>query len=162
MKNLILAVLAMALTTSCISQEVRDNALVPGAQLAFVGVRADIERGLADAVEDGELANREPLDAELDRLRDALDNDAPRAEMRTIPWEVLRPYGDRGIQDRVDDGEIDPLIAPSLIQRLDNFEAAVFQLRLTYIPAPPSRGRAFNRSMSIDTPTGTETVFTTN
>lgn len=135
MKNLLLmAFLVVASTTSCLSQRARDQALLPAMSLAWVGVRADLERGLADAVEDGDLLDQAPLDGLVAQLDAALDSGS-RAQLVLIPWEsTLLPYAERGIQDRIDDGEMSDLVAESLRERLRNFTAGFGKLIVTNLP----------------------------
>jgi len=55
--------------------------------------------------------------------------DAPKVPPMRIPvWVELRPYGERGIQDMMDDIEIGVAGAASRIERLDLFEESLFKL----------------------------------
>lgn len=141
MKNLLLAALAALTLTSCLSSQVRDEALLPAASLAWPGVRADVERGILDAVEDGNLKNPATLNGYLEDMDEVLANGADRHDLADIPWAALEPYGQRGIQDRIDDGEMHPLVAESLFERLKNFTHTFDQLLLAYIPLSASMNR---------------------
>jgi hypothetical protein len=125
-------------------------------ELAWVGVRADLERGLADAVEDGDLADRSSLDSLVADLEAALADGGERSALRRIPWaSMLLPYAERGIQDRVDDGEMSDQVAESLRERLRNFSTGFEQLiAVTY--RRPRESWLSNGSQV--TPTGTVTL----
>lgn len=144
MKSLLTAIILMASLTSCLSQRVRDEALLPAATLAWgdsdAGVRSDLERGIADAVEDGDLADSSVLDALVLQLDEVLGLGGSRVLLRQIPWEsTLRPYAARGVQDRVDDGEISQQIADlSFTERLNQFSLTFAQLLVTAIYARQS------------------------
>ncbi len=146
MKNLLALAFLALLSTSCMSTKARDEALLPAAELAWgdsaFGVRSDLERGIADAVEDGDLAHSTALDVLVAKLDTVLDLGGSRVLLRQIPWEsTLRPYAARGIQDRVDDGEISQMIADlSFTERLELFSQAFAQLLVTATPASRSTG----------------------
>tara|TARA_R110000796_G_scaffold160859_1_gene277615 strand:+ start:18 stop:509 length:492 start_codon:yes stop_codon:yes gene_type:complete len=163
MKNTITTtiLLVLSLTSCAINESIRNEALVPAAQRLWVGVSADINRGIDDAVEDLELLDRTGADVAVAQLGTALAAGASRLQMRTTPWLLLRGYAVRGIQARVDDGEIHELVVPSLLTRVDNFEALVFELRLASVTTP-SRGRSRTMISTTDTPLGRETTFTRN
>ena len=141
MKKLLLAALVAATLTSCLSSKVRDEALLPAASLAWPGVRADVERGIADAVEDGDLLDSAPMLGFVLQLEAVLADGAPRDDLKLVPWSTLEPYGKRGIADRIEDGEMHPLVAESLYQRLKNFTLAFDQLLLAHIRLSPSTTR---------------------
>lgn len=134
MKNLLLAALAIATLSSCLSSKVRDEALVPAASLAWPGVRADVERGIEDAMEDGDLASSEALNGYILELDAVLQDGADRDALHNIPWGSLEPYGYRGIQDRIDDNEMHALVAESLFERMRNFTSVFNQLLLARVP----------------------------
>lgn len=147
MKNLLtLALVACLSLSSCISTKARDEALLPAATLAWgnsqAGVRSDLERGIADAVEDGDLADPAPLDALVLQLDEVLALGGSRVLLRQIPWEsTLLPYAARGVQDRVDDGEISQMIADvSYMERLNQFSLAFDQLLVSMIGSPTTEG----------------------
>lgn len=130
MKNFLL-VLALAVSlTSCLtgSKVARDEGLMPAAQLAWgndnYGVRSDTLRGIADALEDGDLVDSGALLGFVEQMGDALEL-GDRAALRTVPWLTLSPYADRGIDDRVDDGEMVEQAAVFLRRRLENFDLAI-------------------------------------
>lgn len=128
MKTLLILALVVS---SCASMKARDAALLPTAQLAWVGVHADLERGIADAVEDGDLLNSAAMDALVEHLDEVLSLGASHVLLRQIPWDpTLREFALRGIQDRED------------LARLDQFSQAFEQLLGTHISTTPSsRGR---------------------
>ncbi len=168
MNRLILSVaLVVGLLTSCLSSRARDEGLLPVARMAWgssqVGVRADIERGVSDAVEDGELADPAGLNATIASLDAALAA-GDRTQLVTVTWASLEPYGQRGIQDRIDDGEMDPMVALSLRERLKNFGFALAKLQqlYVYLPLPQRRehwlpnggGRSTAEAVAAATPIG--------
>lgn len=144
MKNLLTVALVALMATSCLSAKARDEALLPAASLAWgnsdAGVRSDLERGIADAVEDGDLLDSSVLDALVLQLDEVLGLGGSRVLLRQIPWEpTLRSYAARGIQDRVDDGEISQPIADlSYTERLNQFSLAFAQLLVTATPVRQS------------------------
>lgn len=134
MKNLLLVALMVAVTPSCLSQRARDSALLPAMKLAWNGVRADLERGIDDAVEDGDLVDEAALDILVVQLSEAL-NSGSRGQLNIIPWaSTLLPYAERGIQDRIDDGEMSEMVAESLRERLRNFTVGFGQLIAVNLP----------------------------
>ncbi len=138
MKNL-LALALLLFSSACIGPKVRQSTLVPAVVMAWQGVRADIERGIEDAMEDGDLKNRYQLDAAITQIDEALAQGAPQVLIRLIFWPELEPYAYRGIQDRVDDGELSQMIADSSMrQRIINFSDALKELRISRVFLPPS------------------------
>lgn len=121
MKKLLCVAMLLLATTSCIASKARENSLLPAMNLAWPGVRADVERGIEDAVQDGELADRIVIDFEVVKLDEALKSGLA-SDFRSVSWlETLEPYGRRGIEDRVADGEMSDMVAESLRERLRNF-----------------------------------------
>jgi hypothetical protein len=138
--NKFLALILAVTLSSCLSSRARDEGLLPAARMAWgdstSGVRSDIERGVIDAVEDGDLADPAPMIEYIEVLEKGLKN-GDRVTLTQAPWALLHPYGARGIQDRVDDGEVSPMIATgSLLQRLDNFGYALVKLQELYVNLP--------------------------
>ena len=128
MKNLFLSVVLMLGMTSCIASKARENSLLPAMNLAWTGVHADIERGVSDAIQDGDLTDRIQIDFEIVKLEVALESGLA-SDFRTVSWlDTLEPYGRRGIEDRVADGEMSDMVAESLRERLRNFTAGFAQM----------------------------------
>ena len=137
MKKFLTLALLACLSVSCVSYQMRDEVLLPAASLAWgtseSGVRSDLERGIADAVEDGDLENSFELDSLVIQLDEVLSLGGSRFLLRQIPWTTLRPYAVRGIQDRVDDGEISQMVADlSYIERLNRFSMAIRKLLVAH------------------------------
>lgn len=168
MNRLTLSVaLVVGLLASCMSSRARDQGLLPAARLSWgsssMGVRADIERGVNDAVADGELADPADLNTMIASLDSALAA-GDRTQLVKITWASLEPYGQRGIQDRIDDGEMDPMVALSLRERLTNFGFALSKLQqlYVYLPLPERRehwlpnggGRSTAEAVAAATPVG--------
>lgn len=147
MKNL-LSVLAVALlAASCVSNRTREEAGMPAALLAWgnssMGVRADIERGIADAVEDGD-ASAALYTADVDKLDAALNAETySRLQFAALPWPEMETLGFRGIDDRVEDGEMTDMVAESLRERMRNFSTLMDRLRTAHFviitPGPERR-----------------------
>lgn len=123
----------LLILTSCLGaqQAARDTALMSAFAASWgtdeAGVRSDTLRGIADAVEDGDLVTADlilGLVAQMQAVIDAQD----RSELRTVPWPALELYAERGIQDRVDDGEMAAQAALFLTRRLERFSEAYFLL----------------------------------
>lgn len=144
-KYILPLILILSLLTSCLGQRTRDEGLLPAARLAWgtvdAGVRSDIDRGIADAISDGDLTDSAPLAGQVADLESALVS-GDRTQLGAISWDVLRPYGARGIQDRIDDGEMAPIVSLSLIERLNNFGFALEELKKLYVMLPYSGGRS--------------------
>lgn len=119
---------------SCVSSRARLGAQFPAASLAWPGVQGDYLRGLDDGVGDGELdvaeaANLRNLGAQLGAALDQKSTD----ELRLVPWSrIMRPWADRGIQDKLDDVEIGPTVAEALRDRVVNFTATIESLQRIY------------------------------
>lgn len=130
MKTLALLVFALLPLASCIGAKVDQHTLFPAAHLAWPAVENDLHRGLADAQEDGDLAPSEAgaLHEDGERLELALLT-RDRAALRTVVWVPLQAFADRGIQDKLADGEIGPGVANSLREQLVNFTAAINRLQ---------------------------------
>jgi len=123
-------IILTALLTSCIgtSRAAREEALLPTVVMAWgnetYGVKSDTLRGIADAVEDGDLLEDSALLGFVDEIEaalTALDIDM----IKLSPWPVLKGYAERGIEDRVEDGELVEQAAVFLRRRLVNFDEAI-------------------------------------
>lgn len=109
----------------------REKALIP-LRASWPGVSSDVERGIQDGIDDGDL----PAEGASD-LRNAAQaieatlraNDLEAVQESTIRWASLRPWGDRGIDDRIDDQEIAEGAGKSLTERLNQFDAAITALQ---------------------------------
>lgn len=139
MKNLFLSVMLAITMSSCIASKARENSLLPAMNLAWPGVEADVNRGIADAVEDGDLADRIEIDFEVIKLDEALKSGLA-SDFRTVSWlDTLEPYGRRGIEDRVADGEMSDMVAESLRERMRNFTAGFMQMSAVVYRHPSAR-----------------------
>lgn len=152
--------LLLILLTSCLSasKAARDHGLLPTVRLAWgssmYGVLSDTERGIEDAVEDGDLADPGTMLSLVEQMTDALRTEN-RSALRMVPWDMLHVYADRGIQDRVDDGEMVPQAAVSLRRRLKNFDDAIEVLTdPNYIGFLPMKPRGPSGSPTVPTPLG--------
>lgn len=138
----LLAILAsvtiLAMFTGCAGVKARDHVLMPIAAQVYGNVRADIDRGIADAVEDGDLTATEAatVTGMADSLGSILDS-GDRSQLSTVSWTLLEPYAIRGVQDRIDDAEVSEGVATVMLQRIVNFRDVLAELgqRVSFTPA---------------------------
>jgi hypothetical protein len=115
------------LFTSCIGtrDKVIDTTLLPAMRLAWggevYGLQADVLRGIDDAHEDGDIDNPDPMRTLVDEMSAALDS----GNLSSTPWPALASFAERGIRDRIDDGEITAAVARELRLRVQRFEDAL-------------------------------------
>ena len=130
MRNLILvAVLAVSALASCMAgADARNNILTPAIATAWDGVRTDVERGIADAVEDGDVADPMELLALVDELDTSISDET--VPIRAARWSLLRPFAERGIQDYVDDGVLGSDAIEFLEARLEQFDRAMLAMQV--------------------------------
>ena len=110
----------------------RERALLPALRSAWPGVAADVQRGVNDGLDDGDLtaAASDALVASGDHLGASLSSTLEEAKTVTgAEWPVLHPWAARGVIDRVDDGEVGPGVAVSLNERILQFDAAIDALQ---------------------------------
>lgn len=124
-----LASLTLLALASCAGVRARDDALLPIAKNVYENVRSDISRGIADAVEDGDLdaAGAAAARALADRLGSILDS-GDRSRLVGFPWPDLESLAVRGVQDMIDDGEVSEGVATVLLQRIVNFRDVLAEL----------------------------------
>lgn len=136
MKNLLLILFGL-LATSCAGTKTRDEVVLPITMGVWSDVKADLQRGLEDGLEDGDLGETEHLSLvqTMQSLEMALAS-KNRLDIATIPWSVLDPWALRGIQDRLDDGEIGPGVAQSLVEQVNLFRLSLAKLgsRIAFVP----------------------------
>jgi len=128
-----LAIVLSAVPTSCTAGRVKPQVLFPPAQLTWPAIEEDLHRGIDDGVDDGDLTTEssDALRAEGTRLGFALTG-RDLEGVRTIPWNALEPWAERGIDDKLSDGEIGPGVATSLREQLSNFTETIERLQETY------------------------------
>jgi len=101
---------------------------LPALRSAWPGVEADVQRGVNDGLDDGDLKGEaaNALVASSDRLEASLSTNLDDARaVTTIEWPLIHPYALRGVLDRVDDGDIGAGVAASLNERITQFDAAI-------------------------------------
>jgi len=122
-------------TASChASMRAKAEVLSPAIAAAWEapsGVEADVERGIVDAMQDGEMGSAESVDVRqsfyaLDEAIESGSVDAIRARIRD--WTRLAPLARRGVLDRYDDGEIGFGGMQIFLERIDNLTAALAAL----------------------------------
>lgn len=113
---------ALMLVIGCLGVKTRENILLPTAQSVYSDIYPDIVGGLLDGKEDGDLtdAEAEVLMFSADALKTALD-EGDRLKIASVDWSKLKPWAERGVQDRIDDKKISPAVGPSLFHRIDKF-----------------------------------------
>lgn len=107
----------------------REQVTVPAIAQAWPSVEADVLRGLSDATEDGDMTDGERLD-EVSRTAewDAAVAEGSRTELvvlRAQDWTRFRMFAERGIADRLADGEVGVGVAASLSETVEEFEQAL-------------------------------------
>jgi hypothetical protein len=129
-KKLAIPILLLV-AAGCVGLFARKHALFPAAQLAWKGVSADIEKGVADAVAKGELdeAGAALARNQASQMAGALEKKDRRALFSTRAiWPLLRAYAEQGITARVVAGEISAGVSQSLFERIRKFEEALHKL----------------------------------
>lgn len=123
----------LLVTAGCTGVQVRDNILMPLASEIYEHIYPQIELGLADAVQDGDLTQEgaDLLLGQADALREALRGQ-DRSQVLAIDWNALEAWAARGVQDMVDDGTISPGVATSLLQRIVNFRDLLSELGVRF------------------------------
>ena len=124
-----LAALTLLALSACAGVKARDHALLPVAKMVYVNVRADIDRGIADAVEDNDMTASAAASATAlaDQLGSVLDS-GDRSQLAGFPWPALEAMAVRGVQDMIDDGEVSEGVATVLLQRIANFRDVLAEL----------------------------------
>lgn len=126
-----LALSCLLLASGCAGSSgnaARERALLPALRSAWPGVEADVQRGVNDGLDDGDLQGEaaSALIASADRLEESLSTNLDDARAATtIEWPLIHPYALRGVLDRVDDGDIGAGVAASLNERITQFDAAI-------------------------------------
>jgi hypothetical protein len=135
MRRAILALSTLLLVVGCAGSAgnaARERALLPALRSAWPGVEADVQRGVNDGLDDGDLTGSasDALMASADRLEKSLSATIEEAKSVTgKEWPALHPWAARGVMDRVDDGEIGAGVAASLNERIVQFDAAIDALQ---------------------------------
>lgn len=117
----------------CVSSKTRAVSLFPSAELAWPAVEEDVARGIADGADDGDLSPEAVLmlTSQSDKLGGALKARDSGA-LREVSWTTLEFWANRGIGDKLDDGEIGPGVAQSLHEQLFNFSTTITRLQTTF------------------------------
>jgi hypothetical protein len=129
-----LAVVACTVAlSSCIAPKYKPSVLFPAAALTWPAVEEDFDRGIADGISDGVLTQQAAVafKAEADKLENGL-NTKNLPEVQLVAWGNLKPWADRGIDDKLADGEVGPGVAASLREQLTNFTETIAQLQAVY------------------------------
>lgn len=126
----ILAIGAFCFLPACLSQKVQEPALWSPAIGLWGFIGNDFERGLIDGASEGDLTSeaKAGLSGVGNRLGRALQS-RDSAELLTIPWDVMRPWCERGIDDRVGDGEIGFGVGQTSYENLRQFSRLLGELR---------------------------------
>lgn len=122
----LMLVVALA-TLGCVSTKGRELSLLPAIRTAWPAVQSDLAVGIDDAAAGGQDVSAVRV-AVVDLDEAIVNGDA--LFVANVPWAVLEPYGERGVQVKVTNGTISPLVAPSLLERLHKFGEAIAKMRL--------------------------------
>jgi hypothetical protein len=129
---LVLALCALPFLIACpsLGGKIDDVALFKPAQISWSAVENDLLRGIDDGESEGDLttAAADDLRSDADDMEDAL-REKDRDALRLVPWGELEPWADRGIDDKISDGEIGTGVAASLREQLRNFTTIIDKLR---------------------------------
>lgn len=120
MKRIFLFAIVFALCFSCLGTRARDDVMMPAVQMAWVGVHADLDRGIAIKGDTAASASVQALDEAI--------TTGNRLMVSSVSWDKLEPFGQAGINDYVAKQEIDELVALSLRERLHNFGVSLLKL----------------------------------
>lgn len=132
-RRIIAALLAFAtlpVLHACFARRGEPTVLFPPAQIAWESISIEYVRGIEDGEQDGDVSA--PLADDLREMGTDLGQSLvaqDRVALRAINWSVMRPFAQRGIDDKLDDGEIGPGVANSLEERLDNFTETIERLQ---------------------------------
>ena len=126
-----LSLLLLLAVAACVGTKAREKVLMPAVAGAWKGVRSDIDKGIADAKEAGDLT--EPVEAVLQVQLDNFDKSIEAEDRVALgalrpAWPSFRKYAERGITRRIKDGEIGVGVSQSLLLRLAEFEDAFTKL----------------------------------
>lgn len=127
---LAVALLVALFVSSCIGPRVKNSALFPAAAIAWPAVQEDYLRGIADGIDDGDLIEpaAQALRSSGDKLGQALTAKDVTA-VRSISWATMAPWAQRGIDDKLQDGEIGPGVKISLVEQLTNFTETITKIQ---------------------------------
>lgn len=131
MKKILIAVALLAIMCGCLAAKARENVLLPTARSAWESVKEDVERGVVDAMADGDISQElaTVLSVDLNRMDTALVS-GNLVLLGEVDWvTTLEPFAIRGVQDRVDDDEISGGVSVSFLQRLMNFREVIKMLQ---------------------------------
>lgn len=116
--------------TACVSSKAEDLALFEPAALAWPAVETDYLRGIADGIEDGDLT---PSDAGVWKSRGDNMSEALEAKDTALliyaPWQTMKPWAARGIDDAFEDGDIGAGVKASLVEQLAQFTSTISKLQ---------------------------------
>lgn len=110
---------------ACAGLTARQEILLPAMRIAWEGVSADVQRGIDAATTANEITvdKAHVLTLEKEKMAESL-NSGDAFLMSAVDWSELVVMANRGIRDRVEKGEISPVVSPSLEERVKNFTAA--------------------------------------
>ena len=117
---------------------------MPAAAQVWPAVKADTERGIMVAAEAEEISGDEAARQQgfVNELDTAFANKDLEA-LERVDWMELAPYAEKGIQDRVNSGEISEGVAVSFRQRILQFSHMMGMLQTVVYYLPPSGSRTY-------------------
>ena len=141
MRNLLLAFIVITLP-SCLGVHVRDATLIPAVQMAWTSIKVDIELGISDAVEHGDLNDSDEL-FNISCNMDMAVKSGIRNDIMAAPYNIIEPYAYRGIGVKIEKGELTEQTAEFLFERLTNFRHAIDKLMKETVYLPLSYKREY-------------------
>lgn len=110
---------------SCLGTKARENGLLPPMRAAWAGVRVDVQTGIDDA----HLADPSAIMSAVVSLDSAIQTGDVVA-LSVAPWTAIEPYGQRGIDVYLRNGDIGPMGAGSFRERLRQFGLALNKFKV--------------------------------
>ena len=139
---IIIAIALFIMLPACVGTHVRDEVLIPAVQMSWINVKKDIQRGLEDALSKEEITPDDSVFAIFEMMDDAIDAGI-RQDIMAVPFSVLEPYANKGIQAKIDAGELTPQTAEFLYERLENFKYALNTLMKGTVYLHTSKARKY-------------------
>jgi hypothetical protein len=122
MRNILLA--SLLVLTSCVSARVESTTLIPAVVGAWPAVKSDVQ-----------AATTPPVAAI--ELMDVAVEQASKALLRQVPWELLRISAEEGIQNQLTSGMVGPNGASLLREQLIQMDRGMLQLQKPIVMSSP-------------------------
>jgi len=112
---------------ACAGVTARNEVLLPAMEVAWVGVKADVEYGIDILVLQGDIEMANDARSALAEFDDVFMT-GDRERLPATQWPALADLAAQGIQMRVVIGEIGPGVAESKMERLRMFHDALVEV----------------------------------